>query len=384
MSVDTQKMSLSSKEPLRSKTAAPLEDSGIIGTNLPSQVHFDQRKNHLAPLLLEGESLKSIIENYLHYYASGDSHTARAKRYDLSYFLLFLAKSPDNIDHVRVADWSLQTTKDFIDYRLSLGESPATVARRVATIKHFGRTLAERVAGYINPAREVRSPTLPNTCPHGLSAEEIQFLRMAGEEEVKERKGAFSALRNQFLVELLLSTGLRADEVRSLILAQIDEDFLWLKNVKTKGKKFRNVYLDSHIQQFISPYLVERKKELLMQFPPFQELTQGEWNKFPVFISFYGANATKPLSFGLSPKTIWRIIANIGRRAVRFSPSPLARLHPHQLRHTFAHGLLDSSKDVRLVAQALGHSDVRTTMRYTERTEKQIALAIEEKLSRSR
>jgi len=47
------------------------------------------------------------------------------------------------------------------------------------------------------------------------------------------------------------------------------------------------------------------------------------------------------------------------------------------LRHTYATELLEDSKDIRLVAQALGHSDVRITMRYTERGNEEVAAAVE-------
>jgi integrase/recombinase XerC len=53
------------------------------------------------------------------------------------------------------------------------------------------------------------------------------------------------------------------------------------------------------------------------------------------------------------------------------------KLHPHLLRHTYATELLEGSKDIRLVAQALGHSDVRVTMRYTERGNEEVASALE-------
>ena len=83
-------------------------------------------------------------------------------------------------------------------------------------------------------------------------------------------------------------------------------------------------------------------------------------------------------------KSIWRIISDFGKRARLLADDSFDGLHPHKLRHTFAHGLLDTSRDVRLVAQALGHSDVRTTMRYTERTDDEIAKAIEKKVSAGR
>lgn len=334
---------------------------------------------------LNRECLLEVVQTYLGYYASGDGHTARAKRYDLKHFMEFLAGGSTAVDKVLVEEWTLQSTKDFVDDRLGHGESPATVARRLATIKHLGRTLAERVPGYINPAREVKSPVLQQTRPHGLTAEEIELLRQAAASETEGRKQNFTAVRNQALLELLLATGLRADEVRLLFLSQISDDGCWLKNVKTKGRKFRNVYLDSDIRDLLQRYLEKRRSELHKRYPALSQMKANELGKYPVFVSTYSAELGLPSSFGLSPKSVWRIISNLGKKAQAMAEGQsVSRLHPHKLRHTFAHGLLDSSKDVRLVAQALGHSDVRTTMRYTERTEEELAKAIEEKISRER
>ncbi|MFN8392643.1 MAG: tyrosine-type recombinase/integrase [Bdellovibrionota bacterium] len=341
--------------------------------------------HHLTPAAsrLGEERLITVLESYLQYYAAGDSHTARAKRYDLQHFLEFLAGSPNRVSEVLVSAWTLQTTKDFVEHRLSLGEAPATVSRRLATIKHFGRTLAERVHGYINPAREAKAPVIQPTRPHGLTEPEIKLLRDAAQQCFIDARFSFLALRNKFLLELLLATGLRADEVRLLVLAQLSDDFSWLRNVKTKGKKFRNVYLDTAIRPLFEEYLNGREQMLTERYPEYRELSDAQRQRFPVFVSLYRADIANPQSFGLAPKTIWRIIASFGSRAQALAQTPIGNLHPHKLRHTFAHGLLDSSKDVRLVAQALGHSDVRTTMRYTERTDETLAKAIEQKVRTS-
>lgn len=331
--------------------------------------------------ILDAKRLQEIMEQYISYYALGESHTAKAKRYDLEHFLIFLGKSRGGPSNVLVSDWTLQSTKDFMNDRLNHGEAPSTVSRRIATLKHFGRTIAERLPGYINPAREAKSPSIQQTRPKGLSAAQNEQLRDAAldlwQSTANESLAIrFAALRNRYLLELLLSTGLRADEVRSLLLAQITEDFSWLKNVRTKGKKFRNVYLPESIRDLSKDYLFLRRSYILESFPLYRDLSPKEESRFPLLVSSRGAEITQPLSFGLNPKTIWRIIADIG---VHVEKRVGESIHPHLLRHTFAHGLLDSSKDVRLVAQALGHSDVRTTMRYTERSDEEIAKAVEKK-----
>lgn len=326
---------------------------------------------------LQEESLMFVITNYLSYYAHGESHTAKAKRYDLQYFLRFLAGSDSRLDLVRVSEWTLQSTKDFIDDRLAHGEAPTTVSRRLATLKHFGRTLAERVPGYINPAREVKAPTFQLQRPHGLTHEEQELLITAATLERTEKSNSFQSVRNHFLLELLMGTGLRADEVRVLVINQISEDKCWLKNVRTKGRKFRNVYLNTHLQVLLEEYMAIREKEMNLCCPLLKNTAVQEKLRTPLIISKRDAKLEKPLSWALSPKTIWRIISSLGMRAESLSQGLMPNLHPHKLRHTFAHGLLDATRDVRLVAQALGHSDVRTTMRYTERTDTQLANAIE-------
>lgn len=366
---------MASKRP----TSAPLILDAPAADNLPSAMLAGGGQRRI-----ESESLFEVVQNYVEYYAAGQSHTARAKRYDLQHFLEFLAThSGQRVEKVRVSDWTLQATKDFIEDRLAQGEAPTTASRRLATIKHFGRTLAERFHGYINPAREVKAPTVRQSRPHELMPREVEYLRQAAREEVAVKKGGFLAVRNRMLLELLLATGLRADEVRLLTIGQVSEDGEWLSNVRTKGKKFRNVYLDSAVRDDFADYLALRKSELESKFPGVADLSAPDQNRMPVFIGFHSARLTRPSSFGLAPKTIWRIIASFGKKAQALSPTTLKNLHPHLLRHSFAHGLLNSSKDVRLVAQALGHSDVRITMRYTERTDQEVAAAIEKKVQQN-
>ena len=148
--------------------------------------------SHFGHAQFGSNSLKEVIENYLRYYAHGQGHTARAKRYDLEYFLKFHANNSSNIESISVADWTMQSTKDFIDSRLAQGESPATVSRRLATIKHFGRTIAERLPGYVNPAREVKAPTFQMSKPKGLSADEIQALKDAANLDAERKSKKFS------------------------------------------------------------------------------------------------------------------------------------------------------------------------------------------------
>ena len=52
------------------------------------------------------------------------------------------------------------------------------------------------------------------------------------------------------------------------------------------------------------------------------------------------------------------------RRLVETAGVPIARPHPHMLRHTFVTTMLDAGVDLRDVQIAARHADPRTTMRY--------------------
>jgi site-specific recombinase XerD len=232
----------------------------------------------------------------------------------------------------------------------------------------MGRTLAEKIPGFINPSREVRAPKIQTTKPKSLTTSEVSQVRKVAKKRLGE-KGSFIRKRNAMILEFLLETGLRAEEVRLVRLSQLDDKLEWIKNVRTKGRRFRNVYINSKLRKSLLSYLEERELELkrLIKKVP-QKLNRS----LPLFISCYNFKPTEPDSFLMGAKTIWRAVHEL---------SADTELHPHLLRHSFAIDLLDHSSDVRLVAQALGHSDVRTTMRYTERRDEDVARAIEKKVS---
>lgn len=328
----------------------------------------------LAPLLGEARPSDSVaqmplgvvVREYIRLYAEGVSHTARAKQLDTDKFLVFLRryKRVAEVEHLKVADWDFSATQRFVDESLKIGEAPATVSRRLATLKHMGRVLAERLPGFINPAREVRPPRQQPGRPKSIPSDEVEAIKQLAHSRRAE-KGGFAALRNEVLLALFLDTGLRADEIRSIKLAQIDQRLEWIEQVRTKGRRFRKVYITEQMREPLKLYLTARSLELRRFFSNLSPSVNGQ---LPLFISTYKATPSNLRSFEMGAKSIWRAIRGY---------SVNTKLHPHLLRHTFATDLLDVSRDIRLVAQALGHSDVRITMRYTERGDEEVAQALE-------
>lgn len=314
--------------------------------------------------------LTTVIESYIQYYASGPGHTARAKRLDLDHFLNFLKNycSVSDREKLTLKDMDHSAIHRFVEECLRKGQAPATAARRLATLKHMGRTLADRLPGFTNPASEVKAPKIPIAKPKALSTIEVHKIESNALERAGD-KNSFIRYRNQVLFLFLLDTGLRAEEVRLLRAGQLDDELEWIHNVRTKGKRYRNVYISKKMRPLLREYLEKRHQELLRFFSKISIKTD---RLLPVFPSNYGSKPEDPETFLMGAKSIWRAINEL---------SAETPLHPHLLRHSYATELLESSKDVRLVSQALGHSDVRITMRYTERSDQEVAKAIEKKSS---
>lgn len=316
--------------------------------------------------------LTSLIDGYLRYYADGLNHTAKAKRLDLNHFIEFLCSyfGTSKPEKIKLEQLDHSVIQHFVDESIAKGEAPATVARRLATIKHMCRTLADQMPGFVNPAKAVKTPKAQAIVPQSLTPSEIIEIRSKAERRIIEKQ-SFPRFRNEVLFEFLIDTGLRADEVRLLRIAQLDPQLEWVKNVRTKGRQFRNVYITTAVRPLLNDYLERRRLELLKVIP---SLSKSFDRQLPLFISTYACRPDQPDSFLMGAKSIWRAINEL---------STDMPLHPHLLRHSYATDLLETSKDIRLVAQALGHSDVRVTMRYTERSDQDVAKALENSRTKS-
>ena len=143
-------------------------------------------------------------------------------------------------------------------------------------------------------------------------------------------------------------TGLRKQNVASLTWEQVSLDMGRIVVVAKGGKVHGTPLPPDGVR-------------LLERLQPDPEKRKG-----PVF--FYG-NPAVPCA---CPACTRPRLGHIGqqfqnpKRSIRtaFARAGLAGTRFHDLRHTFASWLLEASGDLKLVQQALGHSQIETTMRY--------------------
>ena len=154
-------------------------------------------------------------------------------------------------------------------------------------------------------------------------------------------------LRDQAMLELFFSTGLRVSELAKLTQEQINlnkDEF----SVRGKGKKVRVVFLSDRARNAIKKYLA------------------GRHDTNPYL--FIGHDRASAGSEGpITPRSIERLVAKYARLV-----GIMKRVTPHTLRHSYATDLLINGADIRSVQSMLGHASITTTQVYTHITDQQL------------
>jgi integrase/recombinase XerD len=241
----------------------------------------------------------------------------------------------------RARDLSAATAEDVEAYFSALadrGLSPATAARRRASLRQFYRFVLGEGWRTDDPSRRVEAPKKGRPLPKILSREEMDRLIAAA----GARDGA-QGLRLACMVELAYASGLRISELTALPLAALARDPAYLI-VKGKGGKERLAPLNDAARTAIKAYLAVR--------PWF--LPKGD-----------AANPWLFASRGKSGRITPRRFAQLLDEAAAGAGVDPARVSPHVLRHAFATHLLEGGADLRVVQKLLGHADIATTQIYT-------------------
>lgn len=202
---------------------------------------------------------------------------------------------------------------------------PASIARRLSSVRSFYRYLVRTGALETSPAEALTLPKIPKKLPRFLIQEEAGRLV----ESQAER------LRDRAILETLYGSGLRVGELTGLTAKNLDLDEGWVR-VRGKGNKERVVPLGGKAQEALKLYLKERGAQ------------EG-----PLFLG--------PSGRGLTERTVQRIV----KRQAAVS-GIVKRTTPHTLRHSYATHLLEAGADLRGIQELLGHSNLSTTQKYTQ------------------
>lgn len=257
-------------------------------------------------------------------------HTTGAYRQDLGHFAAFL-----EAQGASVATLTPVLLQRFVRFLVEkIGDAPASAARRLSATRHYLRFLLEEGVLTAAPIGPLEMPKRWKRLPDVLSQPEVIALLDAPQAD------APIPLRDRAILELLYGTGMRADEVCSLKLEQLNLPAGFVR-VRGKGQKERVLPLGSKAQGRLQEYLQSARPQL-----------EKPHSATAVFLSRTG----KPLR----RQNLWDMLA---RRAIQAGIA--RRVHPHTLRHSFATHLLEGGANLRAVQELLGHASVATTEIYT-------------------
>ncbi len=222
------------------------------------------------------------------------------------------------------------------------GYAPATLARKLSTLRGLSRFLTERGVLCADPTRLLPGPRRRRRLPRVLSVAEVEGLLGAasGTEPL--------ALRDRAILELLYGCGLRSQEVVALALDDLKPAQAQLI-VHGKGGKMRLVPLGEEAAAAVRRYL-ERGRGPLAAAGKTGARVAGSVQG-PLLLSRSGR--------ALLTSDIRRLVVRYCRRA------GLDAASPHMLRHAYATHMLERGADLRVIQELLGHASVSTTQVYT-------------------
>ncbi|MFH1727377.1 MAG: site-specific tyrosine recombinase XerD [Pseudomonadota bacterium] len=276
--------------------------------------------DHLDSFLLWLQVEKSISSNSIQSYSS-----------DLVLFLSFLnetfkIKNPAKVEKMH-----------FVKYLKHLFDNSyktSSVTRKFSAIRSFFKFLLMEKIIKVNPISELPFPKRHHKIPYTLSIDSVnQLLNFEGLTEPYD-------IRNETMILLLYSTGLRVSELVSLKLTNIDFNASILRIIG-KGDKERIVPIGS--QAF-------NKLEYYIKYTRDSFIKERKTNF--VFLTKRGRSMTR--------QSFWNIIK---KRLLACNLSN--KVSPHTLRHSFATHMLQNGADLRIIQELLGHSDISTTQIYT-------------------
>tara|TARA_A100001234_G_scaffold35502_1_gene27834 strand:- start:375 stop:1016 length:642 start_codon:yes stop_codon:yes gene_type:complete len=185
-----------------------------------------------------------------------------------------------------------------------------------------------------NPLEKIDYPKVGTSIPTTLTTMEIDSL--IAEAGLNKNNG----LRNETIIEVLYSCGLRVSELINLKISDLFLDENLIK-VLGKGNKERFVPVSNTAKKLIVEYIESIRN--------FKKIKKG--HEDTLFINNRGQKLTRVMIY-----TILNNLANhIGLKK---------KISPHVLRHSFATHLIENGADIISIQKMMGHENIVTTEKY--------------------
>lgn len=234
----------------------------------------------------------------------------------------------------KMIDATSEDLQNYVVYMQTIGKSNATISRSVASIKAFYKYLVKNKIIEENIAEELVAPKVEKKELTILTPKEVECL--LEQPSSSDLKGQ----RDKAMLEVLYATGIRVTELISIKVSDVNLHSGYIK-VKKKNKE-RTIPIGNVALKCLSEY-IENVRPLLIKTEEEETL-------------FINANGQK-----MTRQGFWKILKQYKEQAKIDKD-----LTPHTIRHSFAVHLLQNGAEVKMVQEILGHTDVASTLMYTQ------------------
>lgn len=287
-----------------------------------------------------------LIHHFEDYIASElrlSGHTVKAYIDDLQRFASFCTGEgnentfdPSAVTPSDVRAWAADMTAN--------GVSTRSVRRRISSLRSFYRYLARRHNTSCDPTAGVVRARVPHTLPRFILPE--QTARVLDKAEADTPHDDFTAVRNELMVNMLYSTGMRAAELVGLTDIDVDTARGELK-VLGKRNKERIIPFGDELADLIDLYRHLRA-------------------------SATGLSATDTFFVRPDGRPVYYQLVNRVVHGMLDGQVSSPKRSPHVLRHSFATDMLNNGADLNAVQRLLGHASLATTQIYTHLTYREL------------
>ncbi len=289
--------------------------------------------------------IKDLVEEYVNELQK-DNDTIKAYRLDLERFVdNFGDKEADKITSDEINKYLLALTT-----RSGKRVSVSTQNRHYATLSCFYNWLIRKSSVSINPMKNI-SRRKPNKDAGEVNSKDI--IRHLDKDTIEKIMANAKSVREEFLFDLLYSSGLRISEALGLNVQDVKNGIITIR--QGKGNKARVTYLSKQSEKLFKKYLEKRTPDrdamAMARTPEERERMRNEGALFTT------NNGTR-LGYHRANQLF-------KQASVNFKNTDGSVLTIHQLRHTFCTERVGHI-DIRVLQKLAGHSDIRTTLRYAK------------------
>ena len=281
-------------------------------------------------VIFNDNELNNVLSEYFDYLKSKSLSENTIKNYFRDLIEYFNYLDQNNLSAFKSI--KPEHIRKMLSFLIDRGFSKLSISRKISAIKSYITFLEKFNYSSDNFSELITIPKKTRSLPKVMTEKEIN--QLIKHVEINTKKN----LRDDALIELLYSTGLRVSEVANLKIGDINFEKSEIK-IFGKGNKQRVVIFNNKSKEKIIKYLKNDKRLISLKT---EALFQNKFKQ------------------SLSPRSIQRLL----KKYLNFSGIN-SKYSTHTLRHTFATHLLEGGADIKVIQQLLGHSSPETTKIYT-------------------